>query len=66
VTYELDENIQQEITAGQIEELKERVFLNELKLVKWAAMEGDWNNQITQGQRAIANDRAVIYALSAL
>lgn len=64
MTYDLDTDKRQSIIAEQIEELKESIFLNEINVAKWAAMEGDWSNQITGAEQAIADAKASIDALT--
>ena len=66
MTYELDTDKRQAIIDGQIEDLKESILLNEINLVKWAAMEGDWTPQIANAEQDIVNAKAAIDALSDL
>ncbi len=66
MTYDLDTDKRQAIITEQIEELKESIFLNEIKVEKWAPMEGDWSNQITGAERAITDAKASIDALTSL
>jgi hypothetical protein len=66
MSYELEIGKRQSIIDGKIEELKESIFLNEINLAQWQAMEGDWSNQIAGAERAIADAKASIDALTEL
>jgi hypothetical protein len=66
MSYELDTDRRQSIIDGQIEDLKESIFLNEINLAKWRAMDGDWSNQIAGAEQAIADAKASIDALADL